>query len=236
MQIIAIGGGGFSNGSEPGLDTYVLDQSRSTTPRIGFIGTASGDSESYLVKFYARFGKLDCRPSHLPLFARTPDLEAWVLGQDVIYVGGGNTRSLLSVWSGWELAPLLHRAGQAGTVLSGISAGAICWFDWGVTDSLSDRLCPIACLGFVSGSCCPHYSGEALRRPTYERMVAEEEIAPGFAIDDGAALHVVDGVAKRVVSGRVGADVYWVERSGGGATSISIPKLERVDVHESFDD
>ena len=230
MQIIAIGGGGFSSGSEPGLDTYVLEQSRSTTPRIGFIATAAGDSESYLVKFYARFAKLDCRPSHLPLFARTPDLESWILGQDVIYVGGGNTRSLLSVWRGWELASLLRRAGEAGTVLSGISAGAICWFDWGVTDSVSDALGTLACLGFVSGSCCPHYSGEALRRPSFERMVGEGEIVPGFAIDDGAALHVVDGVAKRVVSGRAGADVYWVDRRGDGATSISIAEVERVEV------
>lgn len=232
LQIIAIGGGGFSNGSEPGLDSYLLEQSRSTTPRIGFIGTAGGDSERDLVKFYARFAKLDCRPSHLPLFARTPNLEAWVLGQDVIYVGGGNTRSLLSVWRGWELAPLLHRASEAGTVLSGVSAGAICWFDWGITDSVSDTLGTLACLGFVSGSCCPHYSGEALRRPTFERMVGKGEIVPGFAIDDGAALHVVDGVSKRVVSGRAGADVYWVERRAGVATSIPLGEIERVDVHE----
>jgi len=236
LQIIAIGGGGFSSGSEPGLDTYVLEQSRSTMPRIGFIGTASGDSESYLVKFYARFAKLDCRPSHLPLFARTPNLEAWVLGQDVIYVGGGNTKSLLSVWQGWELRSLLHRAGEAGTVLSGVSAGAICWFDWGVTDSALDTLGPLACLGFVSGSCCPHYSGEALRRQTFERMVTEDEIVPGFAIDDGAALHFVDGVATRVVSGRAGADVYRVERIGARATSIAIGEVERVDAHEGSDE
>jgi peptidase E len=232
LQIIAIGGGGFSSSSEPGLDAYVLEQSRSTTPRIGFIGTASGDSESYLLKFYARFAKLDCRPSHLPLFARTPDLEAWILGQDVIYVGGGNTKSLLSVWQGWGLGPLLRRAGEAGAVLSGISAGAICWFDWGVTDSIRDTLGPLACLGFIPGSCCPHYSGETLRRPTFERMVSEEEIVPGFAIDDGAALHFVDGVATRMVSGRTGADVYWVERMGGQATSIAIGGVERVDVCE----
>jgi len=232
LQIIAIGGGGFSNGSEPGLDTYLLEQSRSTTPRIGFMGAATGDSENYLVKFYARFAKLDCRPSHLSLFGRTPDLEAWVLGQDVIFVGGGNTRSLLSVWKGWDLAPLLHRAGEAGTVLSGVSAGAICWFDWGVTDSVADTLGPLAGLGFVSGSCCPHYSSEALRRPAFERMVGNAEIVPGFAIDDGAALHIVDGRAKRIVSGRPGADVYWVEGRGGAVASTAMDELERVAVHE----
>jgi len=229
LQIIAFGGGGFSEGSEPELDEYVLEQSRAATPRIGFIGTASGDSERYLVKFYARFARLDCRPSHLPLFERAPDLGAWILGQDVIYVGGGNTQSLLSVWKGWELAPLLQRAAEAGTVLCGISAGAICWFDWGLTDSRSDNLGPLACLGFVPGSCCPHYSGEPERKPTFERMVGVGEIAPGYAIDDGAALHLVDGVPKRVVSARSGADVYRVEGIGDRATSSSLVGVERVE-------
>jgi len=229
LQIIAFGGGGFSEGSEPELDEYVLEQSRAATPRIGFIGTASGDSERYLVKFYARFARLDCRPSHLPLFERAPDLGAWILGQDVTYVGGGNTQSLLSVWKGWELAPLLQRAAEAGTVLCGISAGAICWFDWGLTDSRSDNLGPLACLGFVPGSCCPHYSGEPERKPTFERMVGVGEIAPGYAIDDGAALHLVDGVPKRVVSARSGADVYRVEGIGDRATSSSLVGVERVE-------
>jgi dipeptidase E len=231
MQIIAIGGGGFSEGSEPGLDHYVLEHSRRATPRIGFIGTASGDAENYLLKFYARFAKLDCRPGHLPLFRRTPDLEAWVLGQDVIYVGGGNTKSMLAVWEGWGLASLLSRAGEAGTILTGISAGAICWFDFGVTDSASGNLAPMACLGFVSGSCCPHYSGEVERRPSYERMVQSEELPAGFAIDDGAAIHFVDGLAKRVVVGRATAHAFRVEKVGSHVRSEPLDELERVDVH-----
>ncbi|MBJ19032.1 MAG: peptidase E [bacterium] len=230
MQIIALGGGGFSAASEPGLDTYLLDQTGKPEPRIGFIGTASGDAESYLLKFYGRFGKLDCRPGHLPLFRRTPDLEAWMLGQDILFVGGGNTKSMLAVWRGWGLPEILRRAAEAGTILSGVSAGAVCWFEWGVTDSASDRLRPLACLGFVSGSCCPHYSGERDRRPSYEHMVAGSEIVPGYAIDDGAALHMIDGAAKRVVSGRADASVYRVERNGARAESRPCTDLERVDV------
>jgi peptidase E len=228
MQVIAIGGGGFSDGTEPGLDRYVLAQSRAATPRIGFIGTASGDADRYLVKFYARFARLDCRPSHLSFFGRTPDLEAWVLGQDVLYVGGGNTRSLLGVWNEWGLPPLLRRAAEAGTVLSGISAGAICWFEQGVTDSSSSALGAIACLSLVPGSCCPHYSGEAERRPAYEGMVAAGEIAPGYAIDDGAALHWAEGKPIRVVAGRPGADVYRVESHAGAARSVPVEGVERL--------
>lgn len=236
LQVIAVGGGGFSNETDPGLDTYLLEQARSSTPRIGFVGTASGDSERYLLKFYARFAKLDCRPSHLPLFARTPDLESWILSQDVIFVGGGNTKSLLSVWKGWGLGPIFRRACEAGTLLSGISAGAICWFDWGVTDSAANVLGPLSCLGLVSGSCCPHYSTEAERKPTFERMVGNGEIVPGFAIDDGAALHFIDGVAKRVVSARDRADVYRVVRTTSGAASISIDDVERIDVRRISDE
>jgi len=230
MQIIALGGGGFSTASEPGLDTYLLDQTCKPDPRIGFVGTASGDAESYLLKFYSRFGKLDCRPSHLPLFRRTPDLESWILGQDVVFVGGGNTKSMLAVWESWGLPEILRRAAEAGTILSGVSAGAICWFEWGLTDSASDRLGPIACLGFVPESCCPHYSGEPERRPSYESMVAEKEIVPGYAIDDGAGLHVVDGAPRRIVSGREDASVYRVDRNGDRAESRPLLDLEWVDV------
>jgi peptidase E len=231
MQIIAIGGGGFSNGTEPDLDRYVLEQSRATTPRIGFIATASGDSESYLLKFYAHFAKLDCRPSHLPFFRRTPDLESWVLGQDVIYVGGGNTKSMLSVWEGRELGPLLRRAGEAGAVLAGISAGALCWFDWGVSDSDSEQLKPLACLGFLKGSCCPHYSAEVERRPAFESMVDQGQIPSGLAIDDGAAVHFVDRVATRVLAGRPGARAYRVEKIGERVCSVPISDLECLNLH-----
>ena len=233
MEIIALGGGGFSTASEPELDTYLLDQTRKPDPRIGFIGTASGDAESYLLKFYARFGKLDCRPSHLPLFRRTPDLDAWALGQDIIFVGGGNTISMLSVWERWGLPEILRRASEAGTILSGVSAGAICWFDWGVTDSASDDLAPVACLGFASGSCCPHYSGESERRPGYEGMVGAGEIVSGYAVDDGAALHFIGGTAKRRIVGRAGADVYQVKRVGTFGESQPAQELDQIDLSAS---
>ena len=109
-QIIAIGGGGFLTDSEPGLDQYVLEQAQSTEPKIGFLGTATGDSDKALVKFYTRFSSLKCTPSHLPLFHRTPQLKEWIQQQDVIYVGGGNTKSMLAVWEAWGLPALIKQA------------------------------------------------------------------------------------------------------------------------------
>ncbi|HKI75501.1 MAG TPA: Type 1 glutamine amidotransferase-like domain-containing protein, partial [Pseudomonadales bacterium] len=156
-DIVAIGGGGFSEGSEPGIDEYLLTLCDAPRPAIGFIATASGDADRYLVKFYSQFSRLDCHPSHLPLFARTPDIGDWLQRQDIVFVGGGNTKSMLAVWDAWNLPQLLKTALDAGKVLAGISAGAICWFDAGVTDSFEGRLQALDCLGFISGSCCPHY-------------------------------------------------------------------------------
>jgi peptidase E len=98
------------------------------------------------------------------IFKRTPDLRAFLLNQDVIYVGGGNTKSMLVVWRDWGLPELLREAWEKGIVLTGVSAGAICWFEQGVTDSWAGELRPFDCLGFLPGSCCPHYDGEGNRR------------------------------------------------------------------------
>ena len=214
-QIIALGGGGFS--VEPNnlaLDRYILAQARVPEPAVAFVPTASGESDNYIVRFYTAYLGLPCRPSHLAFFRRTPDLRSYLLAQDVIYVGGGNTKSMLAVWHEWGVPELLREAWESGIVLAGISAGAICWFEQGVTDSFADQLRAIDCLGFLPGSCCPHYSGEAERRPTFHRLLRQGEIAPGFAIDDGAALHFTGDQVHCVVASRRGATAYRVHSTG----------------------
>lgn len=229
-QIIALGGGGFSDGSEPGLDEYILGQARNRRPRIGFIGTASGDSDSYLLKFYSRFSQLQCQPTHLPLFRRTPSIAAWVQEQDVIFVGGGNTKSMLAAWTAWDLALHLRTALANGTVLSGVSAGAICWFESGVTDSGAGALTALDCLGFLPGSCCPHYLMEAERKPKYHQMILDGESVQGVAIDDGVAVHFIDGRPKAIVSASPHVSAYSVSLSAGKVTSIPIPGVEQINV------
>ena len=135
-DIIAIGGAGFSADlPNLALDRYILDQTKNDRPNVLFIPTAPGDSDPYIAKFYAAYATLDAKPRHLTFFQRTPDLEALILAQDAIHVGGGNTKSMLAVWREWGLPDLLGKASAAGIVLAGISAGAICWFEQGVTDS-----------------------------------------------------------------------------------------------------
>jgi peptidase E len=215
-EIIAIGGAAFS--AEPrnlALDRYVLDQSEKPRPKVLMIPTATGDSTDYIAKFYAAYNALDARPAHLPFFHRTPDLRALVLAQDVIFVGGGNTRSMLAVWKEWGLPEILREASASGVVMAGVSAGAICWFEQGVTDSWADRLRPLPCLGWLSGSCCPHYDGEMERRPAYHTLLSEGQIKPGYAIEDGVATHFKNGELAAVVSKREGARAYHVSLSDG---------------------
>ena len=222
-QIIALGGGGFSDGSSLAVDRYVLKQARSPTPRVAFVGTASGDADSYVARFYTAFSKLECRPTHLPFFRRTPALREFALAQDVIYVGGGNTRSMLAVWRDWGLPEVLREAWESGTLLAGISAGAICWFEQGVSDSGSASLGAIECLGLLPGSCCPHFDGEAERRPSYGRMLSDGTIGSGVGIDDAAAVHYVGTELDRVVCASPGSTAYRFDLEGGEVRETKLP-------------
>ncbi|CAH0344741.1 peptidase E [Bacillus sp. CECT 9360] len=211
-QIIALGGGGFSmEPDNPLMDTYILDQAKKPSPKICFIPTASGDSEDYIARFYDFFEKMDCEPSHLSLFRPpTRNIEDYIMEKDIIYVGGGNTKNLLAVWKEWGLDLILKKAYERGIILAGISAGSLCWFEEGVTDSYGDGLSSITCLGFLQGSNCPHYDGESERRPSYHRLILSEEIKGGIAADDGVALHFIEGGFKRAVSSRQDAKAFRV--------------------------
>jgi peptidase E len=215
-QILAIGGMALP----PDLDNlllieYFLGLTAKRKPKVAFIGTAHGDADMGRLRFYAGFSQFSCKPVHLPFFARTPrDLESFVLEQDAIYVGGGNTKSMLAVWRDWGLDVHLRRAWERGVVLGGASAGSICWFEHGVTDSIAGPLTALPCLGFLAGSNCPHYDSERDRRPTFRKLVARGTMPDGYAADDGAALHYIDGRLARVVASVRKAKGYRVSRSG----------------------
>ena len=186
-----------------------------SNPAVCFVPTASGDSAGYIQAFYAAYSQLDCRPSHLMLFDRTPDLRSLIQAQDVIYVGGGNTKSMLALWREWGLTELLEKAWRDGVVMAGVSAGAICWFEQGLTDSYAEELAVLDCLGFVPGSCSPHYDGEVDRRPSYHRVLKKGAAKTGYAMDDGVALHLIDGDIHAAVSSRPNARAYRVAAVDG---------------------
>jgi dipeptidase E len=210
--IVALGGHDMSPG-EP-LNRFLLGLTGVDRPRVLFIATASGDSDFYTVRFHEAFGHAaDTR--HLRLFAiPPPDLRSLVLDQHLIFVGGGNTANMLAVWRLHGLDDFLREAWEGGTVLAGSSAGAICWFEAGVTDSFRAELDGMDCLGFLPGSCCPHYDGEETRRPAYHRLVGDGFPA-GYAADDLCGLVFRGTELAEVVTSEPDARAYRVELVDG---------------------
>lgn len=199
------------------LERYFRDLTGRDSPRVLFIPTASGEHEGYQLRFHQAFSRLGCRPSVLSFFKRTPqDLEGFVLEHDAVAVGGGNTRSMLAVWRDWGLDVILTRAFSRGVPMGGSSAGSICWFAQGVTDSIAGPLTSLPCLGLLPGSNCPHYDSEPARRPAYQAMVASGEVPDGYAADDGVGLHFVDGRFSQAVASRATARAWRVQRRAAG--------------------
>jgi peptidase E len=170
--IVAMGGGGFSMEPEnPLLDDYVLDLARSSAVGRGHASASlrrrAGTRPATSPPFYAAFARR-AEASHLALFIRTvDDVESFLRDQDVIYVGGGNTENMLAIWRVHGVDRILGRAWEEGVVLTGLSAGSLCWFETGSTDSFGG-LAPLSRgLGFLAGSHSPHYDGEESRRPHY---------------------------------------------------------------------
>jgi aminopeptidase N len=190
-NIVAIGGGGFGRSlGELKIEKYITSLVKKERPKICFIPTASGDNDSYKLNFYRAFSKLNCITSHLDFFSRTENLEKKILSQDIIYVGGGNTKSMLAVWKEWDLQNILKIAYEKGIIMSGVSAGAICWFDQGITDSFSDKLEIINCLGIIKGIACPHYDEEKEREPFVKKIIKNQRIDSCICIEGNCALHI----------------------------------------------
>jgi dipeptidase E len=210
--ILAIGG----HWLEPGdaLDDFVVELTGKEHPRVLLIPTARGDNDAYIVDFYAAYGPR-VEASHLKLFQTPPpDLRNLVLGQDAIFVAGGSLANLLAVWRLHGLDAILREAWERGIVLAGSSAGSLCWFEAGVTDSFRAELDPIECLGFLPGSNCPHYDSQEQRRPVYRRLVADG-FPPGLAADDEVGLLFRGTEFVEAVTSRTdGAGAYHVSQAG----------------------
>lgn len=214
-QVIAIGGGGFGRTQESNLiEQYILDQTSKTKPKICFIPTATGDLDSYIVNFYSVFTKLKCEPSHISFFKRTMDLQAHIQKQDAIFVGGGNTKSMLAVWRDWGLDLILKDAYDRGVVMSGVSAGAICWFEAGLTDSWASDLKMMECMNFIPGNCAPHYDEEPERRPATKQFLENKSIDFMYGIEGGAALHFVDEIPNSTIQFKKNKYAYKVTLDG----------------------
>jgi dipeptidase E len=228
-QIVALGGGGFSMERDSSLlDDYALSLTGAACPRVCFLPTASGDADHYIVRFYRRFAR-SCDASHVSLFRRDQgvggvedDLESHLLSQDLIYVGGGNVVSMLGAWCAHGIDAVLRKAWRMGIILCGPSAGSLCWFEEALS-AFHGAPRRVRGLGLLPYSNCVHYDAEPARRAEYRRFVADGML-PGFAAEDGVALHFRDTLLARVVASRAGAHAYRIQCEGGNVVE------ERLDV------
>jgi peptidase E len=205
-QIVAMGGT-----PDETLLEYVLGLARG--PRVLYVPTAGMEDATHTVAWYERLaGRAVMTHLH---FAPWPpaDLKELALAQDVILVSGGSTANALAVWRTHGFDQVLREAWAEGVLLTGWSAGMICWFEHGVTDSFGPELAPLDCLGLLPGSACPHYDGEERRRPVYTQLVAAG-FPGGVAADNDVALHYVGRELRDVVASREGASAYRVTADG----------------------
>ncbi|MFI9780835.1 Type 1 glutamine amidotransferase-like domain-containing protein [Streptomyces sp. NPDC051956] len=214
---LALLGGGFSTDDDDLLDDWVLDQVQTPRPKVCFVPTASGDAPAYVEQFLTAYQSRSCEPSVLQLFRRELDddaLRTFLLSQDIVYVGGGNTANMLAVWRAHGVDRLLREAFDCGTLLCGISAGANCWAEGSHTDSFGPLTHLRDGLGLLSGSVCPHYDSEPGRRSSYQAAVATRALPAGWAVEDGVGALFTDGLLTDAVTRTPQACVYRVEPDG----------------------
>ncbi len=215
-RVLAVGGINVRDADGvSGFHRLAVELAGADRPRVVFLPTASGDSPEVVVGFYAAFTRLDCRPEHVELFGAPRDPAARVAEADVVWVAGGNTANMLALWRLHGIDAALRHAWERGAVLAGFSAGANCWFQGSVTDSFGPELGPLSDgLGLVAGSFCPHFDGEALRRPRYLALVRSGQLPPGIACDDDAGALFVGSSLREIVATRPEARAARITTSG----------------------
>ena len=213
-HILAMGGGDVLSPSSK-LEELLLELSGKPRPRVAFLPTAAADSGERIALFRDAFRNRDCEPEVVTLFGMPERPAERVAAADVVYVNGGNTANALAIWRVHGVDRALRQVWERGGVLGGWSAGGICWFEDGVTDSFGPALRELGDgLGLLPGSFCPHYDGEPERRPTYTRLVREGAMPPGYAADDDSAFHFDGTELREVVSQRAGARGFRVTPTG----------------------
>jgi dipeptidase E len=208
--IVPMGGGRFCEGAA----RFLVELTGKERPQVLYIGTAAAEDPSAALRMYDNFAGL-AEVSRLEFFPWPPDdLRSVVLDSDLVFVGGGNTSNMLAIWQVHGVDGLLREAWERGIVLAGSSAGGICWFEHGVTDSFGPQLERMDCLGFLPGSFCPHWDDEELRRPRYHELL-KDGLAGGYAADAGVGLHFVNGELREVVACDQESKAYRIEVRDG---------------------
>ena len=221
-QIFANGGRFYVDTWQPPLlQQHLLSLAAAKSPKICLLAGAVGDNPAAIEQFYRELGQHDCRLAHLNIYKPvTRDFADYFAGMDIIYVNGGSTRNLITVWRDWGIDAALRTAWELGVVMSGTSAGMNCWFDACITDAYPPEMLPLDCIGLLRGSACAHYSTRPDRAPTFRRLLADGTLpGPGYAADDDVALHFIGDTLHEAVSARREGGVWRLE----GDVEIPLP-------------
>ena len=219
VQIFAVGGGGFTHPEDNYPHDAILEDHLLALAgpiakvRIGYIGHASNDNPAKIDTFYKRFDSC-AHITTLPLEANLAEARVFLNELDILYVGGGATKKMLVHWQKIGICKILIEAAQGGLILSGVSAGAICWFSELLLGSAKEGYTLHKGLGLLAGSACPHFSNEPPRKLAFEQQIANGRLAAGLAIDDGVAIHICDGIVTNIISARgASANAYFVRNN-----------------------
>ena len=227
VRKILIAGGGFNRA----WIKYMAELTGKRRPRICYLPTASADAANGIIGFYHSCATLDVEPlfqeSFIESLTQTQGWDEVLLSMDGIVCSGGNTLNQQAIWKAQGIDVVLKAAWDKGIVLGGASAGSLCWFEEGTTDSRPKALSIVKCLGFLPGSHSPHYDAEAGRRPLYQRLIGAGTMKPGYACDNDAGIYFEDTTLKRVVSARDAAKVYYVS-AVNGAVVEKVLEPERI--------
>ena len=211
-KIIAIGGVGVTPESDESLDHFILNQLKKTKNNIGFLGTASKDDNDKVEKFYKKFDNSNSELSHFKLTSSVNGFSDWLLSKDLVYVGGGNTSFMLEIWRKNNFEQVFKIAYEKGIILSGVSAGAVCWFDWILSDSMGQGFKPLKGINILEGSCTPH-SSNIERINEFEINIKNNKLPRGIAIDDGVAVVFIDGKPTEVYSTINNQSAYFLDKN-----------------------
>ena len=206
------GGGGFTHNQDDDQEQFILDCINKKNCSLGFLPTASNDDSSKITLFYKRFEVLGLNVSHFNLISSVKGFNNWLSNLDVVYVGGGNTKFMLKYWKANNLIGLFKEIYNSGIILSGVSAGAACWFDCFLTDSDGPGFKSINGIGLLTGSFTPHYS-DSKRAEKYRENIKNKNLPNGIAVDDGVAVLFIDGKPTEVYSSRKGHNAYFVNQN-----------------------
>ena len=214
---ILIAGGNYSTA----FIKYMAELTGKPRPKLLFLPTASADRADGILTWFKACAPLNVEPSVQESFiASTRQDKSWsdvLLSVDGIVASGGNTLNQQAIWKAQGIDVILRQAWDKGIVLGGASAGSLCWFEEGTTDSRPKELSTVQCLGFLKGSHSPHYDREPARRPLYQKLIGSGQMKPGYACDNDAGIYFENDSVKRIVATRADAKVYYVSAVDGRA-------------------